>query len=130
MAQQFTFYNENGLALYNQIVNGPDLGLPNGWVNTTGQTIVAVGAVPPQVRLWQAKAQLASMPKVAAGPTLLDDASALVASQGGALAQWWANGDSVQRSSQTLAEMAPALGLTTGASLDMFFINAAKIAFS
>lgn len=130
MAQQFTLYSPNGVPMVNRVVIGPAISTPNGWVDTTGQTIAAVGCVPHSVLLWQAKAQLEKMAKVGAGPTLLEDANAIVAAEGGALAQWWANGDSVARNSQTLAAMAPSIGINNGAALDMFFINAAKIAFS
>jgi hypothetical protein len=78
------------------------------------------------VQLWQAKAVLHAMPKVNAGPTLLDDANALATATGGAVQQFWADAQTVTLDDPVLNSLAGSLGITA-AGLAVIFTEAAAI---
>lgn len=117
------------------VVNRIVLDDPAAWSDTTetGQTIVPDDGrniwqpplpVPAQVATWQLKIAMLQTPsKAGGGRTLLDDANALAAAAGGAVAIAWAGATTVERTSPTIAAMAPRLGLSD-ADIDALFIVA------
>ena len=126
-ARQFTQYNANGLPMQNWH-NPPMTTPPPGWTDTTGQTIVAVGVVPTSLVPWKLKAQLSKMQSINGRTSLLDDASAIIASLPPTddTVHFWLNPDPFPRNSATLWGLAQMLGFTQ-ASLDLFFIAAGKL---
>ena len=83
--------------------------------------VVIAPLVPPSVLMWQAKAALHQ-----AG--LLTQADAAITAAGNpALAAFWSNAPSIDRSSPTLASLAAALGLAD-AQVDALFIAAGSFA--
>lgn len=84
------------------------------------QTLDANAArVPASVKMWQAKAALASIGK-------LDAANSAVASVGGSVALAWEYAPDISRHSSAVAAVGAAIGLST-AGMDALFISAAKI---
>lgn len=87
---------------------------PDGW-----ETPPPPAAVPQTVALWQAKAALAGVGKLAM-------ATDIVTGIGGTIALAWEYGNTIDRSSPALQAMADRLGLSSD-DLDNLFIAASKI---
>jgi hypothetical protein len=86
--------------------------------------------VPAQIEKWQLQVVLATMPptgKFAGSTSLLGDANALAAQAGGNVLLAWNGASTVARSSPTIAQFAPQLGLTS-AQVDAAFVAAASVA--
>jgi hypothetical protein len=122
---QWTLYNGSTpiAQVWSNDDNPPDA---RAWVNTTANPVTLPTPVPQTVPLWQAKAVLATMPKVNAGPTLLDDATAIANASGGAVLIFWEYAPSVNRSDALMESLASQLSLTS-ANLDALFIAAANV---
>lgn len=85
----------------------------------------APSAVPQSAEMWKAKAVMAGKPsKTNAGKTLLDDANGIIATTAMPVQIAWANAADLSRSSQTVALLAAAIGLSA-ADLDALFTAAA-----
>lgn len=83
--------------------------------------------VPATVPLWKAKAHLETMTRPPPQRNMLDAADALAAQRGGALRQWWNQGDEIERDHPRTTEIATLIGITTPAAIDAWFRAAAAI---
>ena len=80
--------------------------------------------VPANVETWKLKIAMSRVAsKANVGKSVLDDANALAAAVGGAIALAWAGATTVDRTSSTIAAMAPQIGLAA-ADIDALFIAA------
>jgi hypothetical protein len=118
------------------VVNRIVLDDPAAWSDTTetGQTLVpddgrniwqSPPLVPSNVETWKLKVAMSRVASKsgAAGKSVLDDANALAVAVGGAVSLAWNEAATVDRTSVTIAAMAPRLGLSD-ADIDALFIVA------
>lgn len=108
-------------------------GVADNWVvNADGSVSprpmpAPVVIAPTTISRAQAKIQLLRTPSKTAGKTLLDDATAAVASAGGEVAIWFADAAIWERGSTYVEQIGKALGLSD-AGIDSLFAAAAQIA--
>ena len=89
----------------------------------------AAELVPTSIEAWQLKIAMLNTPSKMghANKSVLDDANALAASVGGATLIAWLGAPLIERTSPTIASMAPALNLSS-ADIDAIFVAALKVA--
>lgn len=124
-AGNYTVTGPNGLEISGQLSGGISaiVAMVNSMRPSYAPAPPPENPVPQAIDLWKAKVILSKMPKVGAGPTLLDDANALAAQVGGGVNIFWQNATEVSRDDALLSSLAGSLGIT-GAGLDALFVAA------